>query len=170
MDREKKKEGRQKKEERRVRKGGPAPSPLLATERLQVNITKHLSFSQAGMQALLDSHDSRPLVLVFKARYLGQEDPDLGHLLMQSFLYHLWEAKVQVASLIFMHGAIHLCLEEADSLTTLQHLEKQGTEVLVCETSLAYYQAQSELAVGQPASMSRLVDRMTMAGVKTLVF
>lgn len=91
--------------------------------------------------------------LFIASKFLGLGSDDLGEKLMKAFTYTLTELDNPPKCILFMNSGVELCLEGADTLKNLQHLEKGGTEILVCGTCLDFFGLTDKLAVGKISNM-----------------
>ena len=111
---------------------------------------------------LTRSHESRPTV-VFRSEYLGEGNPVLGDQLMSEFLLSLLAHPEPPQALLFYNSAIHLTLEDSLVLESLRQLAARGSEILVCCTSLQMLAPEGKPAIGRPAAMIELTERMRQA-------
>ncbi|BAF59685.1 MAG: sulfurtransferase-like selenium metabolism protein YedF [Pelotomaculum sp.] len=91
---------------------------------------------------------------------LGQGSPDLGEVLMKSFMTALVEQQPPKA-LLLLNTGVFLAVENSPVLEQLQKLARAGTEVLVCGTCLNYYKLKAKLAVGVISNMFEIHSRLT---------
>jgi hypothetical protein len=108
------------------------------------------------------SHETRPTI-VFRSESVGEGNPVLGDQLMAEFLQALLAHPEPPQAMLFYNCAIHLTLDDSLVLEPLRQLAARGCEILVCQTSLQMLAPESEPAVGKPASMLELTNRMRQA-------
>lgn len=106
--------------------------------------------------------DARVAVLI-KSSLFGEGEPELGQVLMKSFLFSLNELEGKVAQVIFMNSGVKLTTEGSPVLEHLQALEQKDVEILSCGTCLDYYQVKDKLAVGKITNMYTAVEILTGA-------
>ena len=99
---------------------------------------------------------ARTAVLVTSDRIGG--DPELGAVLMQSFLNTLASAPVKPARMVFLNTGVRLTTQGSPVLDTLQELAGAGVEVLSCGTCLAFLEQKDRLAVGEVTTMHDTVE------------
>jgi len=91
-------------------------------------------------------------------------NPQLGSLLMHSFLNTLGAFNTRPSSIIFMNDGVKLVTEDSIAVGELKQLEEQGVEILACGTCLSYLKLADRLAVGRVSNMYDLADIMLRAG------
>lgn len=91
-------------------------------------------------------------------------NPQLGSLLMHSFLNTLGSFNSRPSSIIFMNDGVKLVTEDSTAVGELKQLEEQGVEILACGTCLSYLKLADRLAVGRVSNMYDLADIMLRAG------
>lgn len=133
-----------------------------------VSITKKMNVTTNGAQGLFAQNQKKPVVFLIKSKLFGDGDPELGRILMRSFLFTLQESDDTIKAIIFMNSAVHLTLADSEVLGTLSNLEKSGTEILSCGTCLDFYGVKNRLAIGSITNMYTAVDHLTRQGVKTI--
>lgn len=101
------------------------------------------------------------LVIAIGKKSLGEGDPELGEILMKSFLYTLANQSTKPQSVLLFHGGIHLVKLGANTVTDLQALAASGTRILVCGACLDYYNTSP--AVGTVATMLDIMEEMARA-------
>lgn len=115
-----------------------------------------------GAVATENKNDIKVAILI-KSSLFGQGEPELGQILMKSFLFSLNELEDQIGHLIFMNTGVQLTTSSSPVLEYLQSLEQKGVEILSCGTCLDYYQVKDQLAVGKVTNMYSAVEIMTGA-------
>ena len=99
----------------------------------------------------------KELLLFLKSANIGEDEPDLGAKLMESFLKMFLESKSLPAKIVCMNSGIFLTTEGSPVISLLKDFAEQGTEILSCGTCLDYYKRRDKLAVGQPTDMRATV-------------
>jgi len=104
-------------------------------------------------------------IILIGSDTLGRGDnPQLGSLLMHSFLNTLGAFNSRPSSIIFMNDGVKLVTEDSTAIGELKQLEEQGVEILACGTCLSYLKLADRLAVGRVSNMYDLADIMLRAG------
>lgn len=106
--------------------------------------------------------ESKIAVLVGTDR-LGSGDDVLGGKLLFNFIGTLKEMGQELWRLIFLNGGVKLTVEGAESLTTLQELEKGGAHILVCGTCLNHFGLLEKKLVGETTNMLDIVTALQLA-------
>lgn len=106
--------------------------------------------------------DERPMgkIIFFNTDKIGNENPELGELLMKGFIYTIAELENKPGVLIFMNDGIRLTVEGSDSIGNLKKLENSGVDILVCGTCLEYLKLQDKLKVGSVSNMYDITEKL----------
>lgn len=91
---------------------------------------------------------------------LGQGPPELGYVLMKSFMLTLKELDPAPQTLIFMNTGVKLACTDSSVLEHLQAIEQKGTQILVCGTCLDFFGIKDQLQVGKVSNMFEIVGAM----------
>jgi selenium metabolism protein YedF len=94
---------------------------------------------------------------------LGRGDPELGAILMKSFLHTLKELNPLPRSIIFINAGVNLAVEGSNYLGVLGELENLGIEITSCGTCLDFYRLKEKLAVGRVTNMYDIVTSLSEA-------
>lgn len=108
-------------------------------------------------------------VVLISSDQIGRGEPELGHILMRSFLYTLREVEPRPDTLIFLNTGVQLTTEGSPILEDLQALEEAGLQILVCGTCLDYFHLKERVRVGQVSNMYAIAETLLQAG-QTLIF
>ncbi len=103
-----------------------------------------------------------PLALLVVSDRIGPE-PELGELLLRSFLGTLAQAGSRPARMLFLNRGVHLTTEGSPALEVLQDLAASGVEIFSCGTCLEYFGKKDKVRVGRVASMYDTVETLTGA-------
>jgi len=101
------------------------------------------------------------LVIAIGKKSLGEGEPELGEILMKSFLHTLTNLAEKPSAILLFNSGVHLVKPGANTIADLQALAQSGTRILVCGTCLDYYDIRPE--VGSVASMLDIAEEMTKA-------
>jgi len=88
---------------------------------------------------------------------MGQADPELQTVLMESYLRSLNDSPQKPADICFYAEGVFLVIEGSPVLHLLKLLENKGVRLTVCTTCLNYYQIADIVAVGRKATMVDIV-------------
>lgn len=111
-----------------------------------------------GDQPQGSQEHSENTIVVISSDQMGAGDPELGRILMKSFVYALTELAQMPKKVLLYNGGVKLAVEGSDSLADLQKLAEQGVEILSCGTCLDFYQLTSKLGVGSITNMYEIAQ------------
>jgi selenium metabolism protein YedF len=108
---------------------------------------------------------SKPLrlVLLIAKDEFGQGPPELGWVLMRSFLKALAGSETKPERAIFVNTGVRLTTEGSVVLSDIKALENAGVEILSCATCLDYFDLKEKLSVGKVTNMSDTVAALMRA-------
>lgn len=110
----------------------------------------------------------RRRVVLLSSDQIGRGEPELGAILMRSFLYTLGEIEPRPQTLILLNAGVKLAVEGSPALDDLRALEQNGLQILVCGTCLDYYQLKERLAVGSISNMYTIAETLMDADHATM--
>ncbi len=103
-------------------------------------------------------------VLLLASDSLGRGEPELGRILMRSFLYAASQADSPPAAAVFMNSGVRLVTEDTEAAGHISRLEERGADILVCGTCLDYYGLKDSLMVGRVSNMYEIQEMLVGAG------
>jgi len=103
------------------------------------------------------------LVLLVANDEFGQGPPELGWVLMRSFLKALAGSETKPKRAIFVNTGVRLTTEGSEVLSDIKALENAGVEILSCATCLDYFDLKEKLSVGRVTNMSDTVAALMRA-------
>jgi selenium metabolism protein YedF len=106
----------------------------------------------------------KQVVLLITADQMGMGSEELGRTLMKAFINTLIETTPKPGMIIFMNSAVKLAIEGSPVLESLDKLEKEGVNILVCGTCLNYFELKDKLKKGKISNMYEIVEVMLKAG------
>ena len=101
-------------------------------------------------------------IVVCSSNVMGS-NPELGAILMKSFIFSLTKQDVLPDEMIFYNEGVKLTTCSGDILEDLQYLESQGVEIVSCGTCLDFFHLKEDLKVGSITNMYDIVERMEKA-------
>jgi selenium metabolism protein YedF len=107
---------------------------------------------------------SGPVVLALSGDQMGHSDPELGRLLMASFVRTLFAVQPKPDQILLFEAGVKLACQDSPVLDELRALEAQGIEILACRTCLDFYKLTEKLAVGSISNMFVIAETMFAAG------
>jgi selenium metabolism protein YedF len=99
-------------------------------------------------------------VIVIPSDLMGSGDPELGKLLMKSFIYTVSETKPYPKAILFYNSGVKLTLKSSAVLEDLISLEEAGVEIISCGTCLDFYELKDELGIGEISNMYTIYEKM----------
>ncbi len=115
------------------------------------------------------SQGQRTQVVLLSNDKIGDGDPELGAILMRSFLYTLGALEPFPETLILLNAGVKLAVEGSPVLEDLLALEREGVQILACGTCLDFYQLTERLAVGTVSNMYVIAETL-LAADHTMMF
>lgn len=92
------------------------------------------------------------------SRYIGEEDQELGELLMKSFMGTVASNKPLPRTVALMNGGVKLALADSSCSDTLRELEAAGVAILVCGTCAKHYGILDRIVTGQISNMFEITE------------
>lgn len=102
-------------------------------------------------------------VVFITSDLFGSGDPELGRVLMRSFIKTLLEMKQLPEKAIFVNSGVKLVTEDSDLIEDIRALEEACVEVLACGTCLDFYDLEEKLQAGRASNMYEIVSALTGA-------
>lgn len=107
---------------------------------------------------------ARGVVVLVASEFLGRgELPQLGSLLMQSFLHTINGLLTKPETVIFINSGVKLVGAGSLAVEDLRLLKDAGVELLACGTCLSQFQLMDKVAVGQVSNMATIADTLLRA-------
>lgn len=103
------------------------------------------------------------LVVAFGCKTMGDGDPDLGAMLLKSYIYSLTELDTPPEHLLFFNSGVFLTNQGSNTLNDLKLLVDKGTQISTCGACLDFYQIKETLAVGEITNMYGITEVMAQA-------
>ena len=91
---------------------------------------------------------------------LGVGERELGRQLLYNFLKLLCERHQKPRTVVLYQHGIRLACEGSEVIDFLQHLLKDGVEILLCASCVEYYNVKDQVRVGTISNMGIIQDRM----------
>lgn len=107
---------------------------------------------------------AKGVVVLVASEFLGRgELPQLGSLLIQSFLHTLNGLFAKPETVIFINSGVKLVGAGSPVVEDLKKLKEDGVELLACGTCLSQFQLMDKVAVGQVSNMAVIADTLLRA-------
>jgi selenium metabolism protein YedF len=105
----------------------------------------------------------KQIVFLIASDQVGRGNEELGKTLMKSFLHTPTETTPKPETVIFMNSGVKLTIEGSPVLESLDKLEREGVNLLVCGTCLNYFEVKDKLKAGQVSNMYEIAETMLSA-------
>jgi selenium metabolism protein YedF len=100
------------------------------------------------------------IVYYISSDKLGNQDPELGKILMGSFFRKLFDAEQLPSHILLVESGVKLLLPEFDAFGVLRELEAEGVKFLACVTCLDYYGIKDKIGLGEVSNMPTIIKTM----------
>jgi len=99
-----------------------------------------------------------------KSEWMGEGDPALGKLLMETFLENLKLQEQLPTHIVLYNSGVNLATRQSPVCSSLTELEELGTRIMLCGTCVDHYGVQYDIAVGMISNMVSLTEILASAG------
>jgi selenium metabolism protein YedF len=103
-------------------------------------------------------------VVCIKSELMGSGDPDLGKLLMETFVENLKLQDKLPTHVIMYNGGVKLAMKQSPLCQALTELEDLGTRIMLCGTCIDHYGLQKDIGVGMISNMVVITETLASAG------
>ncbi len=103
-------------------------------------------------------------VVCIKSELMGEGDPELGKVLMETFLDNLKLQEQLPTHVVLYNGGVKLAMKQSAACSSLSELEELGTRVMLCGTCIDHYGLQYDIGVGMISNMVVITETMALAG------
>ena len=86
-------------------------------------------------------------------------DRQLGKVLLETYIYTLSELEFLPKNIFLLNEAVLLTLPISDCCLYLKRLQDRGVEILVCDTSVNYYDIVKKMQVGKLIGMKTIIEK-----------
>ncbi len=102
-------------------------------------------------------------VVAITSDEMGRGSPDLGRILMKSFIGALTEYDRLPDHLLFLNGGVQLTTKGSNALEALRELDDRGVQIYSCGTCLNFFEL-GQPEVGGISNMATTLELMAEAG------
>jgi selenium metabolism protein YedF len=95
---------------------------------------------------------------------MGEGDPELGKLLMETFVDNLKLQEHLPSHVVLYNAGVKLAMKSSSVCSSLSELEELGTRIMLCGTCVDHYGIQLDLGVGMISNMVGLTETLVSAG------
>jgi selenium metabolism protein YedF len=103
-------------------------------------------------------------VVCIKGEMMGEGDPELGRLLMETFLENLKLQEKLPTHVVLYNSGVKLATRQSPVCGSLTELEELGTRIMLCGTCVDHYDIQYDIAVGMISNMVVITETLASAG------
>ena len=123
---------------------------------------KDLAGSNAAIYCTTDLPTS--YVVCIKGERMGDGDPELGSLLMETFVDNLKLQEQLPTHVVLYNGGVKLAMKESHVCSSLSELEELGIRIMLCSTCIDHYGLQFDIGVGMISNMLVITETLASAG------
>jgi len=123
---------------------------------------KDLAGSNAAIYCTTDLPTS--YVVCIKGERMGDGDPELGSLLMETFVDNLKLQEQLPTHVVLYNGGVKLAMKESAVCNSLSELEELGIRIMLCGTCIDHYGLQFDIGVGMISNMVVITETLAAAG------
>jgi selenium metabolism protein YedF len=95
---------------------------------------------------------------------MGDGDPELGSLLMETFMDNLKLQEQLPTHVVLYNGGVKLAMKESPVCSSLSELEELGIRIMLCGTCIDHYGLQFDIGVGMISNMVVITETLAAAG------
>jgi len=103
-------------------------------------------------------------VVCLKSDLMGTGDPELGKVLIESFMDHLKLQEHLPTHVILYNSGVKLAMKVSPVCSSLSELEERGTRIMLCGTCVDHFGIQYDIGVGMISNMVSITERLIHAG------
>ena len=103
-------------------------------------------------------------VVCIKGERMGDGDPELGSLLMETFVDNLKLQEQLPTHVVLYNGGVKLAMKESSVCSSLSELEELGIRIMLCGTCIDHYGLQFDIGVGMISNMVVITETLAAAG------
>ena len=103
-------------------------------------------------------------VVCIKGELMGDGDPELGKLLMETFMDNLKLQEQLPTHVVLYNGGVKLAMKDSPVCNSLTELEELGTRIMLCGTCIDQYGLQFDIGVGMISNMVVITETLAAAG------
>jgi len=103
-------------------------------------------------------------VVCIKSELMGEGDPELGKVLMETFMDNLKLQEQLPTHVVLYNSGVKLAMKQSSVCSSLSELEELGTRVMLCGSCIDHYGLQYDIGVGMISDMVVITETMAIAG------
>jgi len=129
---------------------------------LAIKPEKDLSASDPAIYCTTDIPTD--YVVCIKGELMGEGDPELGRVLMETFVNNLKLQEQLPSHVVLYNSGVKLAMKQSPVCSSLTELEELGTRIMLCGTCIDHYGLQYDIAVGMISNMVVITETLASAG------
>jgi len=110
------------------------------------------------------SQGNEDYVVCLNSHMMGDGDPELGNILMETFLDHLKLQEKLPTHVVMYNRGVRLAMKGTQTCTSLNELEELGCRIMLCGTCVEYYGIQYDIGVGMISNMVNITETLASTG------
>lgn len=103
-------------------------------------------------------------VVCIKSELMGEGDPELGKVLMETFVDNLKLQELLPTHVVLYNGGVKLAMKQSPVCKSLSELEELGIRIMLCGTCIDHYGIQYDIGVGMISDMVTITETLVTAG------
>ncbi len=103
-------------------------------------------------------------VVCIRGELMGDGDPELGKVLMETFVDNLKLQEQLPSHVVLYNGGVKLATKQSPACSSLSELEELGTRIMLCGTCIDHFDLQFDIGVGMISNMVVLTETLVAAG------
>ena len=139
-----------------VSSAGSVHTLLLTVPEKDLSLTNPAAYCSSDLPA--------NYVVCIKGELMGDGDPELGKVLMETFLDNLKLQEHLPSHVVLYNAGVKLAMKSSPACSSLAELEELGTRIVLCGTCVDHYGIQLDLGVGMISNMVALTETLALAG------
>jgi selenium metabolism protein YedF len=139
-----------------VSSAGKVHTLLLSVPEKDLSLTNPAAYCSSDLPA--------NYVVCIKGELMGDGDPELGKVLMETFVDNLKLQEHLPSHVVLYNAGVKLAMKSSPACSSLAELEELGTRIVLCGTCVDHYGIQLDLGVGMISNMVVLTEILASAG------
>lgn len=107
---------------------------------------------------------SADYVVCIKSELMGDGDPELGRILMETFVENLKLQEQLPTHVVLYNGGVKLAMKQSSVCQALTELEELGIRIMLCGTCIDHYGIQMDIGVGMISNMVVITETLAATG------
>jgi len=116
----------------------------------------------AGYCSTVKENDT--YVVCITSSLMGEGDPELGKVLMETFLDHLKMQENLPTHIVMYNSGVKLAMKGTPTCNSLNELEEIGCRVMLCGTCVDHFGIQYDIGVGMISNMVTITETLATTG------